>query len=198
MLAWSCLSVRVWHLCAAALFPARLLGRFLEIMEAALRDAVLPVVVSGVHIERSGWDDLSPRQENVLAPTTLADFHAISETCRMWKEELERTVEGAAHRLARWEASLAPEPHWCSVEEVIGPLFKRNFEAFSNSWVLSTPLANWQWHLSPLEEMSELQVADLRDALIGFGNRIMDVPVGSTVSASSTVWVSPNHRSTRW
>jgi len=127
---------------------------FSSSMETFLYDTVLPLIVKGVHVEWSGWDDLSPRESTTFAPVTLSDFDAVSRTCRSLEAAVHETVERVAHRVARWEYSLLQELRWCSTEEVMPPIFKHAFELSSSSWSLHHTLEDDKLRLQPLHWLS--------------------------------------------
>lgn len=166
-------------------------------MEIPLRDAMLLSFVDRMHLTRSVWDDFPDDNTVGGMPTTMADFDSVRQVCRSWEASLEETVEGASHRLARWDFSLIHKP-WCSQEELMKTSFDRNYPLFANSWELTSPIADDSLRVQPLDMLSVVQLADLRAILEDVGNVQLVGTQHGQFEAAPNKWISPKHRNGQW
>ena len=110
---------------------------------------------------------------------------------------MEQTIEGAAHWLARWDFSLLHKP-WCSQEELMKTSFDKNYPLFANSWELPSPILDDSLRVQPLDMLSDVQLADLRAILEGFGNVELVGMQHGQFEAAPNKWISPKHHNGQW
>ena len=145
-----------------------------------------------------GWDELNPVHPTPRAVTTMLEFDSLRRTCRTSESFLEQTVEGAAHRLVRWNVFQLIQP-WCSKEELLRSAFDRNYALFANSWELPSGLLDSKLREQPLENLSTTELVELWYVLEAFGTLLMDVTAhGYSVDAPNEIWISPLHRTQQW